>query len=83
MSRTHHHSEKWGPKHRWFEGRKDTAGFGSRRVGEAPGWHVHMFDTVPARGSDVLNTRKLVIEPEAADEALFSLGRRKPHKYYW
>ena len=66
-----------------YYGRKDAAGSGSRRAGEAPGWHVRMFDTVPARRADTLNTRRLVIERDAAAEALFSLGSRKPHKYYW
>lgn len=85
MSRTYHHSRKFGKDHRWATNRPDRSGYGgNRHASEAPNWHSHMFDIRPARHKDKRVARQIVqgiLDPE---EAAFPFtGTRRPHVYYW
>ncbi len=84
MSRTHHHSSNWGPDHRFAIERNDRGyGFGRRRVGEAPGWHVRLYDHRPCRIEDRRMLRAIRSGALDADGVAFTrTGGRKPHSYY-
>lgn len=83
MSRTHHHSAKWGRHHR-HNRHSGRYACGSNRVGEAPGWYVRLHDERPGRRADRLVERHLARGHADPDAALFHrTGRRKPHTYYW
>lgn len=62
-----------GPKH---------CPIGSRR-GEARSYWNIMFHTRPKRRKDTANCHKLVVGELHPDEAVWELGNRKPHKYYF
>jgi hypothetical protein len=90
MSRTHHHSLHHGRDHRFAsttEGacRADRGyGFSRRGVGEAPGWHVRLYDTKPARHADATIAHEIVkgtIDPDGI--AWAGSANRAPHSYYW
>ena len=51
--------------------------------GKSPGWWVGMFMTRPQRRTEARLCRLLCRESIDADEAIFPLGNRKPHEYYW
>lgn len=84
MSRTLHHSRKFGPGHRWAD-RVDRVRYsGNRDAGEAPGWHVRMFFERPYRRADRLILLDVAKGSIDADAATFFRGRgRKPHIWYW
>lgn len=81
MSRTYHHSARWGRDH-CFADRPDRRG----RSSEAgiPSWWVTMFMHRPGRRDDVALIRLIMSNRIDADEAVFTrTGGRKPHEYYW
>jgi hypothetical protein len=83
MSRTTHHSLKWGPDHRHGP-RTDNRPYGGGRIGEAPGWHVRLYDERPGRRGDHLILERIRQGSVDADEAILVRNPgRKPHKYYW
>lgn len=84
MSRTRHHSRKWGRDSRWAN-RSDRAGYsGNRSAGEGRNWFVHLHDIVPARRADKALTRCLALGHADPDEAVSEyLGTRRPHTWDW
>ena len=84
MARTHHHSRKWGSRHRWAD-RLDRAGHsGCRDAGEAPSWHVRLHDERPGRRADGMTMLRLMKAELDPDAVCFIRGRgRKPHTWYW
>ncbi|WP_424138675.1 hypothetical protein [Roseomonas chloroacetimidivorans] len=84
MSRTRHHSRKWGPDHRWADLPDRARYSGNRDAGEAPGWHVRLYDERPGRRADKLTIGRLIVGNEDPEEATFiRQGNRKPHTWYW
>ncbi len=85
MSKTHHHG-KWGRESREQRARKSHPRIfwaGSRRVGEAPSWHIRLEDIRPARRADTILAHNIV---RGADPEGLMWGQspnRKPHTYYW
>jgi hypothetical protein len=51
--------------------------------GSSPAWWVKLFMTRPQRRVETHLCRLLGQESIDADEAIFPLGNRKPHEYYW
>ncbi|MBK1661853.1 hypothetical protein E2C05_19165 [Paracraurococcus ruber] len=83
MSRTYHHSAKWGRCHRHNRGPRRSV-YGGGRVGEAPGWYVRLCDERPGRHADRLVEHRLVrgyVDPDAA--VFWRTGRRAPHTWHW
>jgi hypothetical protein len=85
MSRTHHHSSRWGKEHRWAGHPDRSRGhFTGSRIGEAPGWHVRLYDERPGRRGDVILIRRIILSEVDPEAACFErTGGRKPHSYYW
>lgn len=89
MSRTYHHSRKWGPKSRYVDDSTTNiyrcGMFGSNRhVSESPNWFSHMRNIVPARRQDMLLLKKLKVDPDLWDNSVMPFtGTRRPHKYWW
>lgn len=86
MSRTYHHNDSWGRRSRGLRSharRPRIFWAGSRRVGEAPGWHVRLHDIRPARRADhMLELAVLVgLDPDAI--IWCQSPNRAPHTYYW
>ncbi len=74
MSRTYHHSRKWGKRH------AVKLGFWHK---DEPRWFVHMFNIVPKRRQDARLLTRIATGRTDPDDAAFNLGSRKPHEYYW
>lgn len=74
MSRTRHHSHRWGKQHK------------NLRPGcwthEAPGWWTRLFMNVPKRRRNK-HVARGVLRGGDPDGTAYPLGNRKPHKYYW
>jgi hypothetical protein len=83
MSRTDHHSERWGHQHRFADRSDRGYGFSRRGVGEAPGWHVRLYDSRPGRMEDRALLRRILAGLVDADAAVFRLGGRRPHTWWW
>ena len=85
MSRTHHHSYRWGYLYRFSQKRTDRGRIGPRRdAGEAPGWHVRLYDERPGRRGDTLLIHRIIRGFVDVENACFErTGGRKPHSYYW
>jgi hypothetical protein len=84
MSRTHHHSERWGPEHRRAPRFGRPRRILASRIGEAPGWFVRMCDKRPGRFADQAVIRLILAGKLDPDAATFRRnGSRKPHTYYW
>ncbi len=84
MSRTHHHSRRWGRTHRWTRHSGRSWGMTHSRIGEAPGWHVRLYDERPSRRADAVLLGRIAGDLALADAAWFRrMGNRKPHTYYW
>lgn len=84
MSRTHHHSLHWGRSHRFAD--RDDRGYGmsKRGIGEAPSWHVRLYDNRPGRFDDRAVLRLVKKDVIEGDAAVFNRsGGRKPHSYFW
>lgn len=84
MSRTYHHSPRWGVNHRFAMGRNDRGyGMSRRGIGEAPGWHVRLHDNRPGRFEDREILRKVAHDLVDMEAVTFPrTGGRKPHVYY-
>ncbi|WP_424813571.1 hypothetical protein [Roseococcus sp. YIM B11640] len=84
MSRTHHHSRKFGADSRWAD-RSDRAAYtGNSEAGEAPGWHVRLFFERPYRRADRMTVLEIVKGNLDPDNATYFRGRgRKPHIWCW
>ncbi len=76
MSRTFHHSRKWGRLNKWKRPH-------SNAYGVSPGWWVRMFMHVPARSRRRKMLRLVLRDGIDVDNTAFDLGSRKPHNYYW
>ena len=74
MSRTFHHS-KHGKHYYWKHP--------GRPIGPTPMWYIHFFMTRPRRHRDAHLLRRVFLGLVDADAAIFSVGGRKPHVYYW
>ena len=85
MSRTHHHSHRWGKDHRWaVRPGRSRRRLTHSRIGEAPGWHVRMFDNWPGRRRDKLLIHRIIYGFVDVEDACFErTGARRPHSYYW
>ena len=84
MSRTYHHSRRWGPDHRFADQGNRSRSRSYRNVGEAPSWFVRMCDTKPARTADHQIAHKIARGTIDPDNAWFTrAATRKPHTYYW
>ena len=84
MSRTHHHSHRWGSNHCWASGPHRSRSYGGSRIGEAPGWHVRIYDERPGRRGDRLLLHRIVRAFIDVHAVCFErTGGRKPHAYYW
>nr|WP_314076276.1 hypothetical protein [uncultured Roseococcus sp.] len=70
MSRTDHHSRRWGCDHRLAD-KPDRRPYGGGRKGEAPGWFLHLFEERPSRHHDRRLLRQIVKGEMDADEAIF------------
>ncbi|AZV37524.1 hypothetical protein KOEU_30570 [Komagataeibacter europaeus] len=84
MSRTYHHSRRYGRNHRWAN-RPDRCGYGgSRDASESPNWYSHLHDIRPGRHHD-RHIAHLIIKGDLDPlEAVFPYtGTRRPHEYYW
>ncbi len=78
MSRTYHHSRKWGKDHAHAD-RPDR-----QFPGTTPSWWVTMFMHRPGRLDDRRVIRLVTSGQICPDEAVFErTGGHKPHKYYW
>ena len=53
------------------------------RAGEAPAhWNI-LYHSRPRRRDDKYICRKILKDELHPDDAIWSLGNRKPHQYYW
>lgn len=78
MSRTYHHSYKFGKSNAWAI-RYDRGGYGT-----TPSWFITMFMNRPGRRDDRRVINLIMSEQVDPDEAVFErTGGRKPHEYYW
>ena len=83
MSRTHHHSRLWGNAHRWAARPDRSWRMTHSRIGEAPGWHVRMFDNRPGRRADRLLIHRIIRRFVDVENVCFErTSGRKPHSYY-
>ena len=84
MSRTHHHSYRWGKNHRWASRLGRSWKLTHSRIGEAPGWHAWLYDERPGRRGDKLLIHRIVCGFADVKDARFErTGGRKPHSDYW
>lgn len=86
VSRSHHHSQTWGTRSRGVRARNRHPRIfwaGSRRVGEAPAWHLRLCDIRPARRADRVLERAVLsgLDPDAV--VWSQSPNRAPHTYYW
>lgn len=78
MSRTHHHSRRWGRTHSCAK-RPDRHWYGS-----TPSWHVTLYMHRPGRRADKVLLHRVIRGTVDADDAVHErTGGRKPHEYYW
>jgi hypothetical protein len=75
MSRTCHHSIKHGKRNRW------SLGFNC--YGTSPGWWVRLYMNRPKRHKDKAMIGMVIAGAIDAEAAVFAVGNRRPHKYYW
>jgi len=74
MSRTYHHSRRWGKRHFY---RLSTA------IGPTPSWWVAEFMNRPKRRRDAALLVAVVAGKIDPDAAAYAVGGRRPHVYFW
>lgn len=84
MSRTTHHSRKYGRDHKWAD-RLDRGRWRSTRdASEARNMWSHLHDIIPGRRADNRTLGKLKSDPDLWDTTVMPYtGTRRPHEYDW
>ncbi|GBR52855.1 hypothetical protein CSR02_12550 [Acetobacter pomorum] len=83
MSRTYHHSRKFGKNHRLVD-RPDHKHFGGKNSPECPNWYSHEYDIRPGRHRDKRVAKSIVRGGVSPEDAVFPYtGTKRPHEYYW